>query len=169
MWVCWLDGKPAVRLAETEVVLAALREFAQDQEGAPPPEKEPGSQTIAARPDHIDEDSKPGTEPEETPPDQSRERVEDRYPIAAPGTIRSAGYRREVVLRDLSTRGCRFVEKGSALTRGKHITIRIGSIGPIDAMVMWNRGEIVGVQFNDPLHPSVFDHIRGDSSFSEQD
>jgi hypothetical protein len=39
------------------------------------------------------------------------------------------------------------------------LTITIGTIGPINAHVAWADSVSVGVEFDDPLHPSVLSHI----------
>lgn len=137
MWVCWLDGKPAVKLDEADVVLAAMREYIKDTEAVTHPHKDlpPSAEEPS---DNDRKASGTNDRPQDREPRLSRERIEDRQPIAIAGIIRTANHRSDVILRDLSQQGCRFVAKNSSLPRGALLTIRIGSIGPIDAEVMWS-------------------------------
>lgn len=164
MWVCWLDGKPAVRLDEAEIVIAAMQEFLKDREiSAIADVDHPADDAHRSKNEvHV---SQIQNTPLDAEPHRTGGRIDERHPIAIAGTIRTTLGRSEVILRDLSRQGCRFVLVNSSLSRGVFLTIRIGSIGPIDAEVMWSRGESVGVQFREPLHLSVFDHIRRASSF----
>lgn len=67
---------------------------------------------------------------------------------------------RDVEITDLSHHGCKFFDRFSNLIANAYLTIRIGSIGPIEARVRWREGGHVGIQFVHPLHPSVLDHMR---------
>ena len=168
MWVCWLDGKPAVRLDEADVVLAAMREYIKDAEAVTTPAKD----LLPSATQSSDDDRKVSVtndRPKDREPRLTRERMEERQPIAIAGIIRTANHRSDVILRDLSQQGCRFVAKNSSLPRGALLTIRIGSIGPIDAEVMWSQEEITGIRFREPLHSSVFAHICQSSSFTGVD
>ncbi|WP_095011384.1 PilZ domain-containing protein [Tsuneonella mangrovi] len=91
----------------------------------------------------------------------SEHRHSDRYPIEVWGKYRLAnGVRREVVLKDLSDSGCRFYDKFSGLRGGERISIRIETLGPYDASVVWSEGGYVGVEFAQRLYGPMFDHIR---------
>lgn len=70
-----------------------------------------------------------------------------------------SGVARDVIVSDISTKGCKFYDRFSNLKPGSRITIRLGNIGPLDAIVRWRTGQLIGVQFDDALHPSVFDHM----------
>lgn len=62
---------------------------------------------------------------------------------------------REVAVRDLSPRGCKLVERFSALNVGTLITLEIGSHPPIRGTVRWqHRGGVVGVQFQQAIDPA---------------
>lgn len=66
---------------------------------------------------------------------------------------------RDIWIKDISETGCRFFDKFSTLAEGGGIIFRIGNVGPISAQVRWRDQYVVGIQFDRPLHPSVFDHI----------
>jgi len=87
-------------------------------------------------------------------------RREDRYVVQVAGRYRARhGDSRDVWIKDLSEYGCRFFDKFSVLTVGSRILIKAGNVGPIPADVKWRDGSTVGAEFENPLHPSVLDHI----------
>ena len=64
------------------------------------------------------------------------------------------GIAREVVISDLSPKGCRMQDRFSSLKVGSRIDLQIGSGSPVKAEVRWQeRGGIVGVEFLRPLDP----------------
>lgn len=90
----------------------------------------------------------------------TEERSEPRINVSIQGRYRTgSGVARDVIVSDLSTRGCKFYDRFSNLKAEARISLRIGSIGPIDAVVRWRTGQIIGVRFDDALHPSVFEHM----------
>ena len=70
-----------------------------------------------------------------------------------------AGTSRDIWIKDISENGCRFFDKFSVLAVDSLIMFRIGTIGPFNAKVRWREQNIVGVEFENPLHPSVLEHI----------
>ena len=87
-------------------------------------------------------------------------RREKRYSIAVPGRYRKGtGVGFNVAIKDLSEYGCQFSDLGGRVQKGDEITIRIGSIGPLTARVKWIEKRKVGVEFEQPLYPSVLEHI----------
>ncbi len=90
----------------------------------------------------------------------AEDRSEPRIGVSIQGRYRTgSGVARDVVVADISTMGCKFYDRFSNLKRESRITIRIGNIGPLDATVRWRAGQLIGVRFDDALHPSVFDHM----------
>ena len=88
-------------------------------------------------------------------------RREDRHGVAVDGRYRTGtGVPKDVSVLDISEGGCRFFDKFGRLTPGAQITIRVGPIGPIPATVRWCEGQVVGVEFEDPIYGPVLDHIR---------
>lgn len=72
-----------------------------------------------------------------------------------------AGTGRAYIVRvsDLSRSGCMLHQNYSVLKPGKMITIRLGEIGPIEAMVRWQDGLALGLRFLYPLHPAMMDFL----------
>jgi hypothetical protein len=92
-------------------------------------------------------------------------RQQERRALSAWGRYRTgSGTPYEVLLNDISEQGCQFADKLGRLEPGRKLTIRIGTIGPIDAVVMWTRDRKVGVRFVNPLYPSVMEHIIAQQS-----
>ena len=90
----------------------------------------------------------------------AEERSEPRIAVSIQGRYRmGSGVARDVIVSDISTMGCKFYDRFSSLKKDSRITIRIGNIGPLDALVRWQAGQLIGVRFDDALHPSVFDHM----------
>ena len=87
-------------------------------------------------------------------------RREQRYSISVPGRYRKGtGVRYNVAIKDLSEYGCQFSDLVGRIDVNDDITIRIGEIGPLDARVKWVAKREIGVEFDQPLYPSVLDHI----------
>ncbi|WP_336985936.1 PilZ domain-containing protein [Altererythrobacter aquiaggeris] len=147
IWACWLSGKPAVKLANAAEFASAVSQFSD--------ETAPLDAAHPARPEVDD------TEP--APSNTAtiyKERIEARYNLTVLGRIFTVGGSSDVTIFDLSEKGCRFQDASWKLVLGHQITIKIGSIGPLDATVKWRRDNTVGVQFITPLYPSILKHIR---------
>ena len=87
-------------------------------------------------------------------------RREMRHTVTVAGRYRPRqGGARDVWIKDISEYGCRFFDKLSLWQTNTAILVKVGSIGPIPADVKWRNGSIVGAQFEQPLHPSVLEHI----------
>jgi hypothetical protein len=83
-----------------------------------------------------------------------------RFQILASGTYRTgSGSARTVHLTDLSQTGCRFIDPRNGLAVGTRLTVKIGGVGPFDALVYWIDGAVVGLRFCDQLYPPYFDHL----------
>lgn len=87
-------------------------------------------------------------------------RTSGRQTVGIEGRYRTgSGVPRDVWITDLSRTGCRFYDKFGSMQKGKAITLRIGSIGPLPATVRWWDNQVNGVEFEQPLHDSVYEHI----------
>lgn len=64
----------------------------------------------------------------------------------------------EVEVIDLSMSGFRF-ETSFTIRPGNKVFVTIPGMSTLDATVAWGRGFIYGAQFENALHPSVFDMI----------
>lgn len=153
VWAVWLSDRPPVNLGSVADVRAAMAQFsvlagADGQSaanvfevGAPP-----------APP--------PAAEPPPPPPRAASERVEPRHGLTMTGKVFTTSGSREVTVLDLSERGCRVRDVSGHLPEGTRLSIKLGEVGPVEAMVMWSDGSFVGLRFANPLYPSVMQHIR---------
>lgn len=88
------------------------------------------------------------------------ERCAERHDISIQGRLRTGNGKREVMIVDLSKRGCRIHDPAGSLAEDMRVTIRIGPVGPVDATVRWRVLPFAGIHFDNPLHTAVLDHIR---------
>lgn len=70
----------------------------------------------------------------------------------------SAGPRFKVAVLDLSLTGFR-IETGNYIVPGKKIYLSIPGFHSLQARIAWNKRDLYGCEFTQPLHPSIFDHI----------
>lgn len=95
-------------------------------------------------------------------------RREKRYSITVAGRYRKGtGVRFNIAIKNLSEFGCQFADLVGRVQEGDEITIRIGDIGPIASQVKWIEKRQAGVQFEQPLHPSVLEHIIAEGGRNE--
>jgi hypothetical protein len=89
-------------------------------------------------------------------------RQNTRYELNVQGRYRTgSGSARDVPILEMSETGCSFYDKFGRLEPGSEMTLKIGPIGPVVAIVRWSKDQVVGVQFEHPLYGPVFEHIRG--------
>jgi hypothetical protein len=87
-------------------------------------------------------------------------RRDRRHAISAGGTYRTgSGSARAIELTDLSVTGCRFIDNSNRLYVGTRLTVKIGKVGPFDALVSWIDGTSVGLRFIDKLYPPYFEQL----------
>lgn len=88
-------------------------------------------------------------------------RRETRYSVTVDARIRNGtGVARQVVVADLSRRGCRMISPHRRLGPDSFLTITVARVGFLDARVKWRDGDVHGILFDHPLHSAVLDHIR---------
>jgi len=80
-----------------------------------------------------------------------------RVGLSAEITLRRSGhggYR--VKILDVSPYGCKaeFVERPEL---DEHVWVRFEALEALEAIVCWVRGFEVGLEFENPIHPAVFD------------
>ncbi len=71
---------------------------------------------------------------------------------------RHADTRYPVDLLDLSPQGC-CISPPVRLERGEHVWLRIPGLEMIHAQVAWTEQWKVGLEFDRPFHPAVFDNV----------
>ena len=92
-------------------------------------------------------------------------RRDGRKSIGIVGRYRTgSGIARDVWITDLSRTGCRFFDRFGTMQPGKNLTLKIGSVGPLSATVRWWESQVNGVEFGQPLHESVYQHICANMS-----
>lgn len=97
--------------------------------------------------------------------DEEQDRRGSRQTVGIEGRYRTgSGQPRDVWITDLSRTGCRFYDRFGTMQKGKALTLRIGTVGPITAHVRWWENHTNGVEFVSPLHESVFEHIVSNMS-----
>ena len=156
IWACWLNGQPAVNLGPEASVLDAMAQLVADKKGASP-SAEPSA--LATARGSLEVASIPPTS-HASREEKRHERIHKRHELTIFGRLYTGKGSRDVTILDLSESGCRFHEPHSQLKENTLVTIKIGPVGPIEASVRWSRGEHVGLQFSNPLYPSVLEHIR---------
>jgi hypothetical protein len=62
-------------------------------------------------------------------------------------------------LADLSANGCSFLDSSGAFKPGTEVWLKIGSLERWKGTVRWVNEDRVGVEFERPFHPAVFDHL----------
>lgn len=144
VWACWLDDKSPVRLGSPASVMAAMRAFLSGQDPVSDGRADQNTQTCQ----------------KENAKRQIIERAAERHDVSVIGRLRTSKGATSVTIHDLSKDGCQIYDDLAAHTQGDRVTIRIGTIGPIGATVMWCSGKRLGVKFENALHPYVVDHIR---------
>lgn len=86
-------------------------------------------------------------------------RITDRAPIDISVDFRRAGRTPfKVRLVDLSRTGCH-VETVSKVPSGDHIWITLPGLAPLQGIVRWSNASGFGVQWEAPMHESIFDYF----------
>lgn len=155
IWALWPDGRGAINLGAEEAFWAAAAKLYDELHPETP--KQPSA--ASATPRKIE--NCPSAPPAETR--KQAERSEVRHGVTIVGRVYGQGGSREVTIFDLSSQGCR-VEDRSLARPGSRVTIKIGSIGPLGAVIRWRTDDMVGLKFENPLYPSILEHIRNEVS-----
>ena len=146
-----------MKLGTESEVLAAMEEFIAEAGAGSPPEVDPPSTAPLGR-----TAPSPPAPVEVVPPRKQteNERTEQRHDVSIIGRVRASTGTHDVTVHDLSERGCRFHNPVGQLVEGMPLTIKLRPIGPIAATVKWCRAGYAGLEFRDPLYPSVLEYIR---------
>ncbi|RVQ66036.1 hypothetical protein EKN06_11890 [Croceicoccus ponticola] len=84
-----------------------------------------------------------------------------RQSLKADGQLRKGvGIGQSVAVVDLSDCGCRITSIPKSLRRKDRVTLRIAGHAPVEGHLKWlHLGKEAGVQFDNPIHPAVFNQI----------
>ena len=155
VWACWLDGKPAVNLGNEQAFwVSAEKLFDELNPSKTAPTVKPGDDASSIKQESL----VPRSDRSEV-----ADRIEERYEVTISGKIYGGGHSREVTIFDLSTHGCR-IQDASYAKPGTHVSIKMGSIGPVAAIVRWRRDNFIGLKFENALYPSILEHIKANVS-----
>lgn len=100
------------------------------------------------------------TSPSDNAPSRSpAPRKSQRVHLSAEIMLRRAGQRSyRVRIFDVSPHGCKaeFVERPKL---DEHVWVKFEGLESLKAMICWIRGFEVGLEFESPIHPAVFDML----------
>jgi hypothetical protein len=82
----------------------------------------------------------------------------ERISFDLPTRLRFGPLRAPALLRNLTCGGAR-VEGLDGLRAGDQVTLYLPSLKPKTATVAWSQGLSVGLEFDRPLHPDIFEEI----------
>jgi PilZ domain len=91
------------------------------------------------------------------PPSTEKPRSHERRPITAKLLLRRAGHKNFLVgMFDLTCKGCKieFVERPSV---GERLWLKFEWLDSVEAVVRWVDGFRGGVEFEQAIHPAVFE------------
>jgi hypothetical protein len=72
--------------------------------------------------------------------------------------LRSQKIRTSILLKNLTTGGAR-IEGVEGLRAGDKVTLYLPSLKPKEATVMWASEDGIGLEFERPLHPDIFEEL----------
>lgn len=164
IWARWSCGKPDLMLGPEEQILVAMKKMIRNEGQSVAGLKSRGNKSLNEIPTSSELSRSSESHPApSSPPLGSKvmmERAEPRHEIIITGRIFTSAGSRDVKILDLSEAGCQFRDIRAHLERDGRLSIKLGPIGPITAVVRWRHTYDVGVRFDTFLHPSVLQHIR---------
>jgi hypothetical protein len=88
----------------------------------------------------------------------SERRRDERRRMLMSGRCRIApGQSPEVWLIEISRSGCQITVREGLLARGQHVLIKTGGIAGLAGTVRWTRGEVAGIEFDEPLQAPLLE------------
>lgn len=93
--------------------------------------------------------------------DRVGRREKERFEVNVMGTLRiGAGRALQAEITDLSENGCAAHVSSPWMKSQAHVSLRIGTLGPIDATIRWVNDRQIGLEFHRPVYGPVFEHLR---------
>lgn len=84
-----------------------------------------------------------------------------RLTLALPARCRTLnGFAEDVVIRDISARGCRVISHSLAVRTTAKVVIRPTGMEGLCGTVRWVRGCEAGIEFDQPLYEPVVEHLH---------
>lgn len=71
----------------------------------------------------------------------------------------AAGSFHLISISEISRNGCRFTADDLTLAPGEQVTVSLGPVGVLDAVVRWRVGALHGVQFHETLDAPIFEYF----------
>ncbi len=94
------------------------------------------------------------------PANPADRRRSPRMPTTIAGVARTGqGARHALEIIDLSVGGCAILATGHPLATGSAYGIKINGLEILGSTATWTAGQAAGLEFVNPLHPAVADHI----------
>ena len=83
-----------------------------------------------------------------------------RYDVEVEGYLRTgSGKPIMAQITDLSETGCACTVSSPWMKQAANVSVRIGSLGPIESTVRWVDGREIGLEFHQPVYGPVFEHV----------
>lgn len=70
----------------------------------------------------------------------------------------------EVWLTEISVIGCQIALREGLLTLGQHVVVKAKGLEGLPGTVRWLLGEAAGIEFEQPLHAAVLEHLLAGGS-----
>jgi hypothetical protein len=94
----------------------------------------------------------------------------DRQAAVAQGKVRlSANVWLAVTITDITVQGCKIEATNWPTSPGQAIWLKLESLCSLEAEVRWVLPDHVGIEFKEPLHPAVVDHLLYSSHAEGED
>jgi PilZ domain len=88
-------------------------------------------------------------------------RNEERLPVTIPARCRTrSGFADRLMIRDLSSRGCRVQSQAITLHAGDLVVVTPSMLEGQCGTVRWVAGNEAGIEFATPLYGPVVDHLH---------
>jgi hypothetical protein len=92
---------------------------------------------------------------------QAEHRRSRRLTLAMPARCRSLqGFGDDVVIRDISSHGCRIISHGISVRAGSRVVLRPVGLEGLCGEVRWVSGHQAGIEFERPLYEPVVEHLH---------
>lgn len=94
----------------------------------------------------------------------------DRHSAIAQGKVRlCASIWLPVVISDITIEGCRVNAASLSNSPGEVVWLKLENLCSMEAEVRWVLPQSFGIQFKEPLHPAVVDHLVYTSRVAGED
>ena len=92
-------------------------------------------------------------------PDRDETRRQSRQSVSIPARCISKVDKLPASIDDLSCKGCRIGNHVRQLAVGSRVTLKFEGLEPISGLIRWSSEDFAGMEFETPLHLSVFERL----------